>query len=163
MVLAEILPEDGPVGFEPKSYPGDKKWQELAGELPPWPELNRLIELDIDTGTRGYSLKLDPRSLSVGKDRVVRFTSVMISPTGVWNVSYEGLHCGKQNYRRFAYGMNETWHELPNSPWSPLSKAGANRYRWILYNHYMCNPAEPSRDAADILRHLQSPLRLIGD
>ena len=161
--FAEMPREDGPVGFGAKSYPGEKEWQEQGGELPPWPELNRLIELDIDTGARGYRLYIDPQSLAVGEDHVARFTSVMISPTGVWNVSYEGLHCGKQEHRRFAYGANEIWHELPNSSWSRLTKDGVNRYRWILYHHYMCNPTESRKDAADILRRLRSSQLWIGN
>jgi hypothetical protein len=162
-VFAEILPEDGPVGFGPESFPAKQQWQELAGELPPWPEPSRLIELDIDTGARGYRLYIDPQSLTVGKDRVVRFTSVMMSPAGVWNVNYEGLHCGKEQHRRLAYGANETWNELPDSIWSRLTKGGANRYRWILYHHYMCIPTESRKDAADIVRRLRSTPRMIGD
>ncbi len=162
-VVAEILPEDGPVGFEPKSYPSDQEWLELGSELPPWPELNSLIELDIDSGGRGYRLYLDPQSLTTGKDRVVRFTSVMISPAGVWNVTYEGLHCGEGSYRRFAYGMNETWHELPNSAWMPLVRGGVGQYRRALYNHYMCIPDEPYNDADDIRRRLRSGPPAIDD
>ena len=162
-VVAEILPEEGPVGFEPESYPGDGEWQEQDTELPPWPDRNRLIELDIDTGGRGYRLYIDPQSVTVGKDRVVRFASVMVSPSGVRNVTYEGLHCGKQSHRRFAYGMDKRWHVLPGSVWSPLPRGGVNRYRSFLYNRHMCNPAEPHRDAEDIVRSLRSESSGIGN
>ena len=162
-VVAEILPEDGPVGFEPDSYPGDKEWQELGTELPPWPERSTLIELDVDTGGRGYRLYIDPQSVASGKDRVVRFTSIMVSPSGVRNVTYEGLHCGKQEYRRYAYGLEEHWHALPGSVWSRLTRSGINQYRSFLYNHHMCNPAEPHRDADDIVRSLRSAASGIGD
>lgn len=161
--VAEILPEDGPVGFEPKTYPAEKKWQELGGELPPWPELKRSIEMDVDGVHRGYRLYIDPQSLSAGKDRVVRFTSVMVSPSGVWNVTYEGLHCGKQRYRRIAFGVNGTWHELPDSSWQELSGSGGNRYRSSLYYHYMCTPIDTPRDVDDILRRLRSVRPVIGD
>jgi hypothetical protein len=162
-VAAEILPEDGPVGFEPKSYPGDREWLELGSELPPWPERNRLIEVDIDSTGRGYRLYIDPQSVTTGKDRVVRFTSVMVPPSGIWNVTYEGLHCGKQTHRRFAYGMNERWYELPNSAWSRLARGGINQYRSFLYNYFMCNPAGPHKDADDIVRSLRSAPSIIGD
>ncbi|MDH3980511.1 MAG: CNP1-like family protein [Gammaproteobacteria bacterium] len=156
-VVAEILPEDGPVDLgPPKTYPSEQEWQELGSELPPWPELNSLIEMEIDPGGRGYRLYIDPQSLTTGKDRVVRFTSVMVSPSGVRNVTYEGLHCGEGSYRRLAYGMQETWHELPNSTWAPLVRDGAGGYRRTLYNHYMCIADEPNNDADTIRRRLRS-------
>ncbi len=109
--------------------------------------------MDVDGPYRVY---IDPRSLQTGKDRVVRFTSVLVSPSGVRNITYEGLHCGERAYRRFAYGAQGSWHGLPGSAWQPVTRGGISGYRSVLYYRYMCNPAEPHKDAEDIVRQLRS-------
>jgi len=163
-LIAGSLPrEDGPVGFTPDNLPGDREWQEQESELPAYPVQGRLLELDIDTGANPFHYYLDPDSLRAGDDRVVRFTSVIISPTGVWNVTYEGLHCGEKSYRRIAYGSGKQWHPLPNSTWQPIVGSGTQRYRKVLYEKYVCPPAETYRDADQILRRLRSNRTLIGD
>ncbi len=163
-VAAGSLPrDDGPVGFTPDNLPADQPWQELGGELPAYPQQEQLLELDIDTGVNPFRYYLDPASLTAGDDRVVRFTSVIVSPSGVWNVTYEGLHCGEKSYRRIAYGAQGQWHTLPDSSWQPVIGTGTQRYRKVLYDNYICPPAEPNRDAAQILRRLRSSRTLIGD
>ena len=88
----------------------DQQWQEQGSQLPAYPQDGRLLELNMDT--TGFRTYIDPQSLTAGADKVVRFTSVLVSASGVWNVTYEGLHCGEKSYRRFAYGSAGQWHEL---------------------------------------------------
>lgn len=162
-VSAGALPrEDGPVGLIPAPAP-EEKWQEQALDLPPYPEASRLLELDIDTGASPFRYYLDPESLSVDQDRVVRFTTVIVSPSGVRNVTYEGLHCGEQTHRRMAYGSGGTWHALPDTPWQRITGSGTQRYRKALYERYMCPSTEPLRDPEQILRRLRAGPPTIGD
>jgi len=162
--VAGSLPvEDGPAGFLPVIPPGDDVWKEQALALPPYPEKDRLLELEIDTGANPFRYYLDPVSLSVGDDHVVRFTSVIVSPSGVWNVTYEGLHCGEDSYQRFAYGVDREWHTLSGSSWQRIIGGGTQRYRKVLYEKYMCPPAERYRDAGQILRLLRASRPPIGD
>jgi hypothetical protein len=86
-----------------------------------------------------------------------------VSASGVWNVTYEGLHCGNERYRRIAYGSAGQWHVLPVTDWQTLTTSGAGRYREILYYNYMCDPAEPSRGAEVILRRMRASRQSIGD
>jgi hypothetical protein len=155
--------EDGPVGFGPESFPEQQAWQEGALELPAWPQESRLIRLDVNTGGAPFETFIDPASIAVGDDGVVRFTSVQVSSSGVWNVTYEGLHCGEKNYRRFAYGARERWHALPDSGWESLDSSGTGRYRYVLYHFFMCNPGEARKDAGRIVQALRYPPRRIQD
>ena len=139
---------------------GRHETESLSGgqvaELPSFPDsLDRLIRLNISTQGLPYQLYLDPASLTVGKDRVVRFTTVMVSPSGVWNVTYEGLHCGAYNYRRYAYGLDDKWRLLPNSPWKPISATGAYQYRKFLYENHMCDIAKGNQKAEELVRNLR--------
>ena len=146
--------EDGPVGGGWKDT--RTPWREQNTDLPPYPtSLDSLIEFNVSTAGLPYRLYLDPASLSAGKDRVVRFTTVMVSSSGVWNVTYEGLHCGERNFRRFAYGIDGTWQALPDSPWQRISGVGMNQYRKLLYEDYFCDTGNRYLEADELVRKLR--------
>lgn len=157
-----LPPEDGPVGtLVPPAE--EKAWQEQNVALPPYPEAARLMELDIDTGATPFRHYLDPDSLSVGEDRVVRFTTVIVSPSGVWNVTYEGLHCGERTHRRLAFGSGGQWHLLPGTDWERIGGSGTQRYRKVLYEKYICPATELTRKPDQILRRLRASRPAAGE
>ena len=150
------LPEDGPAGYYTQPDQPQAPWAELPADFPAWPgDINRLIALDISTQGLPYKLYLDPASLTTGDDHVVRYTAVLISTSGVWNVNYEGLHCGERKYRRFAYGSDGSWHALKDSPWRPVTGQGVNQYRKFLYEEYLCDMTAGYRDAGELVRKLR--------
>ena len=146
--------EDSP-GWSPQHILPAKPWKEQQAELPDYPEKGNLLDVNISTGGQ-YKVYIDTHSVRPGEDLVVRYTVVMISSSGVWNVSNEGLHCGERTYQRYAYGYEGEWHELEGSQWKPVSGLGVNQYRRLFYNDYMCNQAEPYQDAREIIRKFRS-------
>jgi len=147
--------EDSP-GWSPQHILPAKPWKEQQDELPAYPEKGNLLDVNISTGGQAYKVYIDTHSVRPGEDFVVRYTVVMISSSGVWNVSNEGLHCGERTYRRYAYGYEGEWRELEGSPWKPVSGLGVNQYRRLFYNDYMCNQSEPYPDAREIIRKFRS-------
>jgi hypothetical protein len=148
--------DDEYTGWTPRNFVEPDPWQEQQAALPAYPEQDRLLEVAINTGGQPYKIYVDPDSLSMGEDQVARYTVVIISSSGVWNVSYEGLHCGQRAYRRYAYGIDGQWQPLDDSSWRPLSGAGMNKYRVTFYNVYMCSPTEPFRTVSQVLQKLRS-------
>jgi hypothetical protein len=147
--------EDSP-GWTQQYIPSDEPWKEQQAELPAYPEKGNLLEVNISTGGLPYKLYIDTLSVRPGDDLVVRYTVVMISSTGIWNISNEGLHCGEKRYRRYAYGYDGEWRRLEDSPWSPVSGLGVNQYRKIFYSDYMCNQAQPYMNARQIIEKIRS-------
>ena len=130
-------------------------WQEQQGELPAYPEKGNLLEVDAGTEGLQYTVYVDKPSLVRRDDGVVRYSVVLVSSTGVWNVSNEGLHCGEKMFRRYAYGVDGKWQPVADPTWRTLRGKGANRYRVIFYNKYMCNPTRLNQSAEQILERLQ--------
>jgi hypothetical protein len=155
--------EDGESGWEQPSFQTPEPWRELDSELPAYPLEKNLIEAGVSRSGSPFRIYLDAPSLSVAADRVVRYTVVIISNDGIWNVSHEGLHCGKQAYRRYAYGMNGEWQELPDSPWLPLRGRGVNAYRKTFYDNYMCDPSGPYLQPDQIIREFRSRRMVIDE
>jgi hypothetical protein len=126
-------------------------WQEQGGELPAYPVKDNLLEVDAGTEGLQYTVYLDEASLVKGDDNVVRYTVVLVSSTGVRNISHEGLHCGERKYRRYAYGVDDKWQLLADSPWKPLRGRGANHYRLVFYEKFICDPTRLNQSAGQIL------------
>ena len=143
--------DDEPTGWGPKYSEQPDAWQELEGKLPAYPVKNNLLEVDAGTDGLQYTVYLDEPSLVKGDDNVVRYTVVLVSSTGVRNVTHEGLHCGERKYRRYAYGVDDQWQPLPDSPWKPLRGRGANKYRLVFYEKFICDPTRLNQSARQIL------------
>jgi hypothetical protein len=156
--------EDGESGWEPRRFQQPESWRELGSALPAYPQEKNLLDTGVSTAGRPYRIFLDEPALSVTDDRIVRYTVVIISDDGIWNVTHEGLHCGEQAYRRYAYGVNGEWQELGDSPWLPLDDSGINAYRRKFYLNYMCDPASPYlQQPEQIIRKFRSRRMIIGD
>jgi len=155
--------DDAESGWEPRSIIEPEPWRELDGELPPYPVESHLIETGISSSGGPYRIYLDSQSLSVTEDQVVRYTVVIVSDAGVWNVTHEGLHCGKKTYRRYAVGMDGKWQDLPDSRWLPLRDHGVTTYRKAFYNNYLCNPSGPYPKPEQIIRKFRSHRMLIDE
>lgn len=126
-------------------------WTELDAALPAYPQQRDLLDLGIGSDGMQYTVYLDKPSLVRGKDGVVRYTVVLMPPSGVWNVSNEGLRCGEKQYRRYAYGIDGKWQVMNHSPWQAVRGSGANRYRRILYEEYFCNPMRPGQSVREMI------------
>ncbi|MDR2678814.1 MAG: CNP1-like family protein, partial [Zoogloeaceae bacterium] len=76
----------GGLGDE-EDYDTEKpEWKENEVALPPYPQDGDLISLYV-SATAQNRFFVDLANLSVGSDGVVRYTLVVISPSGVRNVS----------------------------------------------------------------------------
>ena len=130
-------------------------WKEDVTQLPNYPDNARLLDLPADLPGYDFQVFIDPASLTVGGDRVVRYTLVIVSSSGVRNISYEGVHCGKHEYRRYAYGSAGAWHPIDASPWQRVTNTGIDHYRYVLYWDYLCSPLRTNLDAAQMIRRLR--------
>ena len=130
---------------------------EEVPELPVYPQSNRLLEVPI--GNPGYDFRvfIDPQSLSANSDNVVRYTLVIVSASGTQNISYEGLHCGSHQYRRYAYGTDGTWFPIEDSSWQRVRDTGIDHYRYVLYRDYLCSSLQTNIDVEEIIRRIHNP------
>jgi hypothetical protein len=130
-------------------------WKEEVPQLPAYPENNRLLELPADLPGYDFRVFIDPGSLTVGGDRVVRYTLVIVSSSGAQNISYEGVHCGKHEYRRYAYGYDGAWHPIDASPWQRVTNTGIDHYRYVLYWDYLCSPLRTNLDTTEMIQRIR--------
>lgn len=148
--------DDEEAGWTPKHIKPRDPWQEQETALPAYPHEDRLVAAGTNSAGQPFETFVDSQSLSIDEDGVVRYTVVFISSTGVWNVNYEGLHCGERAWRRYAYGFDGQWMSLGDTPWQPVAASGFNRYQNIFYTWLMCPPGKPLTSVDDILRRMKT-------
>ena len=121
-----------------------------------------LVPLEV-TDVPGFRFFVDPASVSVGADRVVRYTLVARSPQGVDNVTFEGMRCETREYRIYAVGHGDRSWSTRETPWQTLRGSAVAPARRALERDYFCRGPRP-RNRDEALAALRAPRRVqIGD
>jgi hypothetical protein len=101
----------------------DEPWKEASVKIPPLPEDDDLLEVDVDRLNRAFTLYLDSRHLAVGKDGITRYWMVIRSSRGASNVTYEGLSCVNEAYKVYAYasgGRKAGFRRVQEAEWKRI-------------------------------------------
>lgn len=146
----------GQAQFEEDFDDQDKPWQEVAIQLPALPSQDDLLPFFV-SATATQSFAIDPKSLTVGSDGVVRYTLVTRSAEGATNVSYEGIRCEAFERKLYAFGhANGSWSRSRRDKWERISNNAANRQHAALAKDYFCEGKSVAGDAKEILRRLRN-------
>jgi CNP1-like family protein len=137
--LAQVLAPQYPGGFKPQ-FDEDKPWEELKWALPAYPADADLVRFYVSP-TSPFEFFVDSKSLSVGKDGVVRYTLVARSPSGALNVSYEGIRCESRERKLYAFGhADRTWAQARSADWAriPSRRTFPNNQQAVLADEFFC-------------------------
>ena len=142
----------------------EKDFKEADLELPAYPAESDLIEFQLrrNSTNRYY---VDPKSISIGPDRVVRYSAVIKSQSGALNTSYEGLRCKTSEFKVYAYGIKSgDWSRARDPQWRNIARA-SHDYRFALYKDYFCDiEAIAGRNAKDLIANVKgNPLNNVTD
>ena len=142
----------------------EEKFKEVAPVLPALPQEANLIEFKPrqNSSNRFY---IDRDSVTLGADRVVRYSAVIKSAAGAVNTSYEGIHCKTSQYKVFAFGTEKgTWAGARDPHWEPIRRLDSD-YRFGLFKDYFCyGRTVNGRNAKDLIAILVgNPLNNITD
>jgi hypothetical protein len=136
----------------------EKPLDELPLQLPVAPKPADLIEFDPGRpGTLRFFV--DPASLTVGTDGIVRFTVVARGDGATSNVSYEAIRCKTRERKVFAYGRADgSWYPARDPQWTKIGGLSSDGHRFVLYEDYFC----PSRQIIATAREGVEALRRGG-
>lgn len=152
----------GPNPLNPQSAPSryieseKKPEQEAEVVLPAYPEASAaLIRFDTTAVSRNRFF-IDRDSLQIAADRSIRYTLVIESPSGVRNVSFEGMRCSTAEVKTYAWGTSEgKWYPAKEPKWQPIRADRLNGQHETLFERYFCEAASAARTASDILQLMQ--------
>jgi hypothetical protein len=125
-------------GFDSDFDTQAKPWHEIQARLPPFPKMDRLLPFQVSPATRNRYF-IDPASVSVGEDGVVRYTVVIQAAGGAENVSFEGMRCKTGEGKLYAFGHTDgQWSRNRYARWEPIPMRQATSYQRVLFKHYFC-------------------------
>jgi len=140
-------------------FEADKPWVELSAQLPPTPKAENLVEFNVSSAARHRHF-VDTASISVGEDKVVRYTVVVEAAGGAKNVSFEGMRCETGERRLYAYGHSDgTWSKARNSGWEGIKFRSLLSYHKALYEDHFCPDGINVKDGKEAAQNLRRAAR----
>lgn len=134
--------------------------------LPAFPSAADLVEFWVSSAS-SFRFFIDAKSLSVGPDRIVRYTLVARSSAGVENVSYEGMRCRDLAYVKvYAFGRDGAWSSNRTADWRLVEARSVNRWHNELRDSYLCPamiPVDGAEEAIEALRRGGHPAAPAAD
>lgn len=134
--------------------PTDPDWRESDVPTPPAVRTEGLVPVDV----AGSALRwgVDPASISVGADGIVRYVVVATSDSGAVNAFYEGLRCSHAEVKVYArYATGSGWNPARDAQWRPVYGTSW-RHSAEIAKGGACTGRAPNRSASQIVRDLQS-------
>lgn len=137
--------------------PEHPDWKELEAAPPPVVRTTGLVEVDVS----GSSLRfgVDPDSVTILEDGIVRYVVVATSRTGTVNAIYEGIHCHRGDVKVYARWNPDTgWTPQPRAEWQALQDIPNARYSLQIARNGACFGRAPNGPAAKVVRDLKAPV-----
>jgi hypothetical protein len=102
---------------------------------------------------------IDPQTINVGTDGVVRYVVVMRNSTGTINAAYEGIRCFTRDVKTYARWTSDgKWSNVSNPVWRALNDNMPSRHAIAFARQGACDGAA-ANSAADAKRILkQTPV-----
>lgn len=94
---------------------------EIPASPPPLTE-SALIDVDPEPAA-GRRIAIDASSLAIDRERLVRYTLVVVGSGGARNLSYEAVRCDTQERRILALGRPDGgWSMVPDAAWRRIDR-----------------------------------------
>jgi hypothetical protein len=120
-----------------------KPHAEIEVKLPPPPKPESLLEFKPSAASSNQFF-IDALSITIDSDETVRYTLVIRSPSGVDNVSYEGIRCDTVEQKYYAYGRRDgSWTKAQSGAWRRIRYQEVSRQHGVLYKDYFCPDGSP--------------------
>ncbi len=134
----------------------DPDWREAEAPPPPALRTTGLIPLDIPRSALRFGV--DPASVAIGSDGIVRYVVVATSSTGTVNAMYEGIRCTTGEFKMYArYNPGSGWARTQGLEWLPLQDQQHSRHTLAIARNGACLGRAPNRSPAQIQRDLRAP------
>lgn len=134
----------------------DPEWRESKVPPPPAFDVKRLLFVESPVAS---SLKfgIDPDTLVITPDGVVRYVMAALGPTGAQNVFYEGIRCNTGEYRVYARHNPESgWSTVADSEWRSIKGSAATRHALSFALSAVCTGAAPTSPVSAIVHALRT-------
>ena len=115
------------------------EWVEDTAAVPPAFSQDALIPIEMPSYV-SLKVGIDPATLTVGSDGVVRYVVVMRNASGSANAAYEGILCTKGEVKTYARaGTNGKWVAIKQPEWRALTDNLPSRHAYAIAKQGGCD------------------------
>lgn len=135
-----------------------KDWVE--GDVPPPPAFDPVRAIRVE-GAAYSALRygIDPATLVIGKDGVVRYVLVITNESGTVTALYEGIRCSTAEFKIYARSNDAQWSQVKDAAWQDLFDSPQSRHALWVAKQGVCTGAAPQTSVLDIVNALKSDRR----
>jgi hypothetical protein len=135
----------------------DPDWKEIDAPAPPEFDRKRLVAVDMPVGGE-LKFGVDPTTITIGKDGVVRYVLVASSASGNFNAMYEAIRCATGEFKTYARrSADSPWAIVLQPNWRSMQDNQPSRHAWKLAKQGVCTGRAPASSATEIVQNLKSP------
>lgn len=135
----------------------DPDWKELDVKPPATFRTDKLVPIDMP---RHLSVKvgLDPDTVTVSSDGIVRYVVVAVSASGNVNAAFEGIWCRAGEVKTYARAGNDgQWDPVADPQWKKLNASQPSMHALTLARQGVCEGRSAAgHSPQDIVRKLRS-------
>ena len=144
------------LGVQAQGLVEDPDWKETEVPAPPAFSQDHLLAIEMP---HYVSLKfgVDPATLAITADGIVRYVMVAINASGSVNAMYEGIRCATGEVKTYARaGGSGTWSVIKEPEWRALSDNLPSKHAIAFARQGACDGrAAAASTVADIVRALK--------
>jgi hypothetical protein len=134
----------------------DPDWKETEVPDPPSFSTTQLVPLDMPPYV---SLKfgVDPNTLAVTPDGIVRYVVVATNASGSMTAMYEGIRCATGEVKTYArFNSSRKWEPVKTPKWTELTGNQPSKHALALARQGACDsPATAASSPSDIVKALK--------
>lgn len=138
----------------------DPDWKETEVPPPPLFSKDKLVPIEMP---KYVSLRfgVDPATVAIGPDGIVRYVVVAINATGSINAMYEGIRCATAEVKTYArYASNGQWSSVQDPQWRGLRENLPSKHAVAIASQGACvGRSATASSAAAIVNALKYPKR----
>lgn len=131
-------------------------WVEEKAPPPPAYSLEHLIAIDMPIYV-SLKVGVDPATVAVGGDGIVRYVVVVRNASGTVNAAYEGIRCLTDEVKTYArVGSNGEWSMVSEPQWRAVNDNMPSRHAQAIARQGACN-ARLAPTTEEVIQHLRQP------
>ena len=136
--------------------PDAMDWKEGEIPSPPAFDVGKLLVFDVSTGS-SLVYGVDPATLRIGNDGIVRYVMVATSGSGARNVLYEGMRCSSGEFKTYArYSAEGVWRPVDKPEWRSMFGNMPSRHAVQFARTAACSNSAPTSSVEEIVRRLKT-------
>jgi CNP1-like family len=130
-------------------------WKEAEAPPPPAVRTEGLIPIELPSSSLRFGV--DPASITVGTDSVVRYVVVAASSSGAVNGIYEGIRCNTAEVKIYArYTPGSGWVAVKEPAWQDLRVMANSRHTLAIARNGACQEHAPNGSPVQIAQDLRA-------